>query len=444
MKKILAITLLFALSSFQAHAVTRLYDRNAGDIIDADRDDAEWDNTNNAINTHEALTSAHGVTGNIVGTAGAQTLTGPKTLTNPVISGGTIDGVTIGGTVAPDGAFGIISAANFTTNLLVASTIKGGILNAGEAVNCGISVSGSTLTIASADGSALSGSNPCFVGIKSSTAGQTTVATFTANVTFTFGAGSDTDGNLFGISEADWSSSMPFFIGVVYNGSIPYFTISRVPSRVSGGATTDFCQRGDTDCDLQTDVMFLTTGSTLTSFTNRPITQIGWFQMTYATSGNAWTATTSATAGTGFNSDYESVLWALPTGQMGAGSGSLILPAGVGTAPTMSSSLSYYKIQRSGLVTSSFLISGDAGTDGSGAEVLTLAIPYMYGAFTVTGGALGTLRVAEPTNTLYMGNVSLANNGVIFESALTGTGLFSDFTNGSRSIVGSFWYNASL
>lgn len=66
--------------------VSRLYDRQAGGIVDADKDDAEFDNTNNAVNAHIANASAHGVTGNVVGTAGEQTITGPKTLVSPIIT----------------------------------------------------------------------------------------------------------------------------------------------------------------------------------------------------------------------------------------------------------------------------------------------------------------------------------------------------------------------
>src|SRR6185295_5417210 len=87
----------------------------------------------------------------------------------------------------------------------------------GFALNCEPSVSGSTLTISGEGGVALSATNPCIVGVRSNTSGRTAIAYFIANVTVTFGSSSDTDGNLFGISDANWASTMPIFLGVIYD-----------------------------------------------------------------------------------------------------------------------------------------------------------------------------------------------------------------------------------
>lgn len=118
------LLLLISLFASQGQAVTRLYDRNSGEVIDADKDDAEWDNTNNEITTHEADTAAHGVTGNNVGTAGAQTLTGPKTLVSPII------------TTSPTAAgatwtnLGTVTTMVATSSTLVSTDINGGTIDA--------------------------------------------------------------------------------------------------------------------------------------------------------------------------------------------------------------------------------------------------------------------------------------------------------------------------
>lgn len=84
---------------------------------------------------HEASTTAHGVTGDVVGTGGAQAITGVKTFTTPVINGGTITGAAhAGGTLS----------GNFTST----ATISGG------------SITGATITGLSSAGMVSSSATP--------------------------------------------------------------------------------------------------------------------------------------------------------------------------------------------------------------------------------------------------------------------------------------------
>lgn len=101
-------------------SVNRIYDRHSGDIIAADKDDAEFDNTNNAINTHTADTAAHGATGGVVGASKTQTLSN-KTFNGdiPVWGGGDLKVYSDSGSTLKfqiDGAtgdFGIPSGRKF-------------------------------------------------------------------------------------------------------------------------------------------------------------------------------------------------------------------------------------------------------------------------------------------------------------------------------------------
>lgn len=270
-------------------------------------------------------------------------------------------------------------------------------LAVGEARNCGISVSGSTFTISQADGNSLSSLQPCKIGIKSNTAGRVIEAAFVSNVSFTFGASSDTDGNDWGITNtADWSNTMPFFLGVIYNGATPYFTISRVPKFASGSASADLCQKGDTDCDGQADAMILTTGLTLSSFINLPITQVGWFQMAYATSGAAWTASTSIH--TGFNSEFEKIPFFFPTGQMGAASAKFTS----GNGPLFFNQNCIYYIFEDGTFDVSISLD-TVFTNGSDASASHVAIPYK----TYLGALpIGILRTAATDRLPVFQNIS--------------------------------------
>lgn len=69
-----------------AGAVTKLYSYDsAADTTPGAHVAADLDNSNGAINTHGALTAAHGATGANVGTTNSQTLTN-KTLSGAVVS----------------------------------------------------------------------------------------------------------------------------------------------------------------------------------------------------------------------------------------------------------------------------------------------------------------------------------------------------------------------
>lgn len=326
---------------------------------------------------------------------------------------------------------------------------------AGYTDNCAIGVSGSTFTISGEGGTALSATNPCLIGTRSNTSGRATVASFTANVTFTFGASSDTDGNLFGITDADWSNVMPFFLSVIYNGTTPYFYISRVPSIQSGAAASALCQKGDTDCDAQIDGMILTTGLTLASWVNLPITPVGWFNMTYATTGGAWTAT--VTGKTGFNYNYESDWFTFPQAQNADGgtapaAGTHIL-TNAGTVPQFTTETYLFRINRNAEVDIATYYTGDAGTDGSGSVETYFAVPYALDstltnfywntgtAYVASAGALGN-NMGYPQ---FIGSVSTTRWQITRNSTATALGEFQHgtFTNGARTIGATFKYPAS-
>ncbi|MBU1082489.1 MAG: hypothetical protein KKB59_18530, partial [Spirochaetes bacterium] len=185
--------------------------------------------------------------------------------------------------------------------------------------------SGSTLTITDEAGSALSATNPCCVGLPGATAGQNGTVAFTSAISSTFGATSDTDGNLFGISEANWANPMPWFIHFCRGSASNYAGLSRNPVRYeTGDAAGDMCQEGDTDCDAQGDLFIMTTGLTLASEVDMPCVTVGAIRPTYATAGNAWTVSTLGDTD-GIGSDRLAktfaTLWTMPVGQNGAEAG---------------------------------------------------------------------------------------------------------------------------
>ena len=314
----------------------------------------------------------------------------------------------------------------------------------GTAVNCEINYSAGTVTISGRGGAALAASNPCHIGIRSNSNGVVTTATFTSNITATDGATSQTDSNLFGITDANWSSAMPMFFGVVYNGTTPYFTLSRVPAVTTGPAATDICQLGDTDCDAQSDVMILTTGLTLASWVDLPITQVAWLQGTYATSGGAWTF--AETPYTGFNNLWMARKFSMPVAQMGGSAG--YMADNAGTGPVFSDNeYTYWWVSQNHVCTNVYL-NGDGGTDGAGAVSAQLAIPYLFPSGTMTTIYPGAGRVNGATTITGVQAISgrILENTSLWEpyyfdaSAVITAVTNAMFSNGARYILTGFCY----
>ncbi len=307
----------------------------------------------------------------------------------------------------------------------------------GQSVNCEINYSAGTVTISGWGGAALSATNPCVVGIRSNSNGVVARAYFTANITTTDGATSDTDGNLLGITDADWASAMPIFFGVVYDGTTPYFGFGRKPHVVTGAAAGNLAQEGDTDGDGEDDFFIMTTGLTLASWVNLPITQVAWLTATFATASDTWTF--AETAYTGFNYLYEVVDFTMPLAQKGAATGTYFTANG-GTAPLFTTNNYVYQVDRNCFVTAIVDLEDDAGTDGAGAVTSQLTLPYAEavtggyysGVFTVTsvGGAATTQNVIANPSSSVMG----------LQETAGGTIQNGDFSNGGRNVIGSVTY----
>lgn len=326
------------------------------------------------------------------------------------------------------------------------STLKAKISNDGSSVlglnhvgstsNCSLFIS-TGISIKSADGSNLSASNPCIVAIKSALSeGRPKTVYFTSNIAATSGSASDTDGNLFGITDADADQVMPFFLGVIDNGSQQHFVISRIPVYQSSNLVGGLCQRDDTDCDDESDVMILSQGLTLSSWLAMPITTVGWFRATYQSSGIEWNFATDLNGDAGFNDYYESIIFTFNHSQSGAAAGSYVYSTG--TTPVFFSNAYNYQILKSGICKVYINLSGDDGTDGSGSDILNVTLPYKS-AKTLISSPVMTRYVS----TYSLGMASLTEGTKLFSIVNASTGseiAVSSFANGDRYIQGSFSY----
>lgn len=321
--------------------------------------------------------------------------------------------------------------------------ILGGQTQQGAISNCGTNYTSGTYTIRTRDGSNISATDPCLISVRSDSTGQTDIARFIANVTATDGAASQTDGNTWGIQAATiWSNPMPFFIGVIDSGTNNFFTFSRLPIRQSG-TVGQICQLTDTSCDEQGDVMIVTTGLTLASYTNKPITQVGWFRGTHAAADN-WTF--SESVNTGFNDYYEKELFDFPPAQMGGASGSHLVCTG-GTVPIFNIDVFKYKVSKGGEITNFVGLQSDGGAqDGVGAFTMNLTTPFdLVITSPVLDTIVGMFRETDPTNTAQNLTAYMANglSQVDFrENAATTLLQCGDFINGDRNLYGTFIFPA--
>lgn len=320
------------------------------------------------------------------------------------------------------------------------------ILDDGETRNCRLSISGSTLSVVGRDGNALSANNPCVVGVHDAS-GAVRAVRFTSPQSVTFGATSDTDGNLFGISEANWSELMPWFFGVATNGTDSYFIMGRRPRVATGTGATDICQKGDVDCDSADDQMLWATGLTLSGWTSKPVTPLGFFHVTYATTGNAWTPTISNNLSEGFTMGRAiGQRYHMPFGQNGANAN---YPWSGTTPPTWAVPASieydYWFESIFSMCLRGTTAGAGSATNGTGTGVFTLRLPlnsvmatgadtwWPIGTYTATGHT--------PVNGILTGHQNATSDQSIgfYDAGLTGV-VANQFTGASDDLNWEFCY----
>lgn len=310
------------------------------------------------------------------------------------------------------------------------------LLAAGQTSNCKLNITGTTLSVVGSNGSALSANNPCLVGLNNGS-----VATFTTSPSVTFGAASDTDGNLFGISDVNYASAKPMILGVITDGTTSYFTLGAVPSPYSGAAAADMCQKNDTDCDAQVDKMLLTTGATLANWTSKQITNIAWITGTYASAGAAWTFTLSGYP-TGFNREFAKYWWVYPPLHHGATVGHMAVGGG-GTVPQYSTDTVLWMMTEHGRIFIDWNTQGDGGNEGNGANSLVCYVPIDLDSVPQgwSHGLHSRNNVTYYTIVVYQAGA----NALVLTNATTGLSVTAtDQNNTTRYILGSFSYQAKL
>lgn len=357
-------------------------------------------------------------------------------------------------TAAIDGA-GTLTSSNInfgnSANVITTTTqdmfplSADGMNVAGTCSNLGITYNGGTgvFAVTAANGSALSITNPGYVTVQGKTAGVMKRYIVTANQSFIDDTGaSEIVGNLFGYTTSvAITTDVPFFIYAVVNDAETsvQFMLSRQPHRKVSPVETAIGAPDDAVAD--TEVSFWSFDNIdETLYESNPCVCIGSFRMRMSASDD-WTVQALATTD-GIGQFQENVPFNNPLGQFGADAGALTVANG-GTSPVFSTTNSLYYIQKNGWVWYEPFLSGDGGTDGSGAVSATITLPYTrttgatvnhYGHGT-SQWAGGNLRLIE----YLLGSANTATMQLDNSSA-GGLVTWSLFANGGRSITGTMYY----
>ncbi len=290
----------------------------------------------------------------------------------------------------------------------------------GQLQNLGISNTAGTLfTVFSANGTALSSSNPAFVTLQNlNPAGQLVTYKITANQTF---SQADIATNNFGLTNGVANATdLPFFLYGVGNArsgvnpqTIMTFMVSRFPNTVVSPIAGKIAKAGSAVANSQGSFFALDSTITVADYATSPCVCLGSFRMTWLNTNN-WVITAFDQLD-GIGTFQENRRFDLSPGQFGAAAGKFFKDNG-GTAPQFTTNLFDWNIQRNNQLTFYATISA-VTVNGVGAVPLLFALPYeCHGNaagsyFTQINGPTfitGTNQISTPSNN---NNLQFAFNG---------------------------------
>ena len=261
----------------------------------------------------------------------------------------------------------------------------------GQVQNLSWTKAAGVITIAGADGTALSATNPAFVCVPSwVTPGHHVTLKVTANVTFNDDdhASSNLAGWTFGVTTGvAWNNDMPIFIYALNKDDTDaglVFGISRRPTN-EGFATASI---GDKDAVAATDdqnAIFVAASITEANYNSRPVTLIGATTMKKVAAADDWTITVTYTSGgSGIGNEALRRIFAssytMPAGQNGAIANYHINNSTGANNPTWATPGNYvalYTLDRDGFVYHHYTTYNMGNcTNGAAAEQLRVYLPF--------------------------------------------------------------------
>jgi hypothetical protein len=275
-------------------------------------------------------------------------------------------------------------SAHFTVDSNAFVSINDDLLNApvGTTMNLGINYTSPVFKVTSADGTALSATNPAYLVVPSATSpGYKVVLTMTADISFIDDAGaSEIAGNTFGTTTlVAWNEDMPFYLMAIPNSTNTAVTIgiTRTPQRLQTTGQ-NLAKSGSAIANGQGSFFMIDSSITVANFNSSPCVPIGAFRMRKTTAAtNDWTVQ-SLSNSDGIGRFHESTYFVMPTGQNGATSNIFSSSVGGNTIPTFNQTGKVYRVHKNGWC--HYAWDADFTTAGGvGAGNLRAHLPFQYG-----------------------------------------------------------------
>lgn len=312
---------------------------------------------------------------------------------------------------------GLVLAGNILLGFwqIIAEIVAGSAPSSGQPLqNLGITWDGgspATITITSADATALSGSNLGWVSMPSNTLdfriGLVKNYTFDANQSFTDSNAGDIAGMLFGVQPTLWNDPAPFFIYAVSKSddSDAVFMISRIPGRAKSPGASSIGKAGAIVNTGEHD-FFCMANVTVSDYASSSCTCIGSFTMSFDGTDSWYYNISGLGYDFGIGSYGENTTYNFPQGQNGANTG--LHFSTTGTFPDTSQKLATYTLDRFGNVTyivnySDFESNG-VGTD----EILSVTPLKTQDCFS----SVGIFRVTSAVPWNFLGITQNASNNI--------------------------------
>jgi hypothetical protein len=295
----------------------------------------------------------------------------------PLTNGQLIIGSTAGDSAAATLTAGSnIVITNAANSITIATAAEQG------ATNLGISYSASTFTIKAADGTSLSGSNPAYVTMPSTTAGQQKTFTVTANQSFIDSTGaSQIVGNTFGTTGGvAWATDMPFYIYAVQKSTndAVTFMIARIPNMSTSPAAGKIAKSGSAVASSQGGMFALDSTITVANYASQTCLLLGSFKM-QKTAGDDWSVSALVASQDGMNLFQDEIgFFTYPTLQNGATSNIFFSSVGGDTIPTFTSPAVGYRLYRNGVCEMGWGANA-ISVNGVGAGSLQFTVPLAIG-----------------------------------------------------------------